>query len=343
MKLISRRSAIAAFGAISLAGCSTIAKTRKLVPEGTATSSLDVFSDGLFDLIDESAQLETLSTGYQWAEGPTWDAKRQQLYFTDVPQNKAFVWSESRGTEVFLDPSGITSDQATGFREPGANGLLMTPDGRLLLCNHGTRSVQTMDIDSRQRTALASTYDGQRFNSPNDLVRALDGTIYFTDPPYGLEGLNNSPLKDMRINGVYRLRDDIVDRLIDDMTFPNGIGLTPDEKSLLISQSDPDAPIIRKLDLETGKSETWFDAAPFMTDGPGLPDGMAVAESGHVFATGPGGVLIIAPDGEPLGRINPGRACANCAFGEDGRTLFLTAQDSLMRIRTNSQGLGFGS
>ena len=239
-----------------------------------------------------------------------------------------------------MDPSGVAARQAVGFREPGTNGLLMGRDGRLLICNHGKRAVQAMDIDSRERASLISSYKGKKFNSPNDLVEASNGDIYFTDPPYGLADLNKSPLKEMAYNGVYRLsKDGSITLLLDDMSFPNGIALSVDEQYLFVSQSDADGPVIRRIGLNGNRSdEIWFDAKPYMSDGPGLPDGMVMASSGHLFATGPGGVWILEPSGEPLGRINPGRAVANCAFGEDGFTLFLTAHDRLVRARVKVRG-----
>ena len=301
---------------------------------------VDVFDAALHDIIDVDQSFEVLGTGYGWLEGPAWDRVRNRLYFSDVPGNQAYIWSEGAGIESFLNPSGIARESAAGFREPGTNGLLMGKNGKLLLCNHGKRAVEEMDIDTLQRSSLVSSYHGKHFNSPNDLIEAANGDIYFTDPPYGLAELNNSPLKEMTANGVYRLaKSGQVTRLLDDMTFPNGIALSLDEKFLFISQSDPDAPVIRRIGLHGNtEDEIWFDAKPYMSDGPGLPDGMALAASGHLFATGPGGVWVFNPSGKPLGRINPGRAVANCAFGEDGRTLFLTAHDRLIRARSKVRG-----
>jgi len=293
-------------------------------------------------LIRPGTDARIIGTGYQWAEGPAWDRQRHCLYFTDVPANRAYRWRPGHEVEVWLDPSGIPVDQAEGFREPGANGLWMREDGNLLACVHGSRALEILDPDSLSRTRLVSEFQGQRFNSPNDLVEAADGSIYFTDPPYGLEGLDASPLKEMVVNGVYRRAPDgRVERLISDMSFPNGIALSPDERCLYVAQSDPQSPVIRCLDLDPDghvvSDQRFYDASGL--DGPGLPDGMAVDDRGHVFATGPGGVLVLAPDGTLLGRVLTGRGTANCAFGEDGRTLFLTAQDRLLRLETLSRGV----
>ena len=304
---------------------------------------IETFDNRMLDIIDPAQSLDVLSSGYGWSEGPVWDKARGQLYFTDVPGNTAYVWSSGTGTEVFLEPSGASVGHGEGFREPGANGLLMGQDGRLLICNHGKRVVEAMDITTGDRVTLVESYDGKAFNSPNDLIQASNGDIFFTDPPYGLEGLNESPLKEMPVNGVYKLAPDgNVVRLLDDMTFPNGIALSQDEAWLYVSQSDPDAPLIRRISLKgTFTDEAWFDAAPYIADGPGLPDGLAVTTNGLVFATGPGGVFVLTQEGEALGRINLGRASANCTFGEDGQSLFIAAHDRLMRVRTKVKGLGW--
>lgn len=334
---LSRRSFLFASAGATLSGCISLPRGAEKVDRAT----VEIFSPNLEALVSPKATLETLGTGYQWAEGPVWDPYRKALYFTDVPQNKAYMWRAGEDVSVFLDPSGST--EAIGQNQAGANGLLIGRDRRLILCNHGDRSVQSMDIETKARQTLASAYQGKRFNSPNDVIETRTGILYFTDPPYGLHGLNQSPLKEMEQNGVYRISaNQTVTRLIDDMTYPNGIVLSPDQKYLYISQSDPDFPNIRRFNLLSGKDEgVWFDMKKYIPDGPGLPDGMAVTTDGHIFATGPGGVFILTQEGEALGRIHPGRACANCTFGEDGRTLFLTAQDRLMRIRLKVRGLNW--
>ena len=336
--MISRREVLIGGVAMSVLGACAAR------PERAEAPIIDVFDPALGEVIDTGQTFETLGEGYQWSEGPAWDKTRQQLYFTDVPQNKAFVWKEGAGINVFLDPSGIPQEATAGFREPGANGLLIARDGRLLVCNHGRRALEALDMKTGARETLAATYHGEPFNSPNDVIQASDGTIYFTDPPYGLEGMNASPMKRQDANGVYRLSvSGEVTRLVDDMSFPNGIALSGEEDYLLISQSDPDAALIRRVGLrDTSIDHVWFDASTYMDGKPGLPDGMAVAETGHVFATGPGGVFVLTASGEALGRINLASAAANCAFGEDGRTLFITAHDRLLRLRTKVRGVGWG-
>ena len=346
---VTRRSVLSgalAFGAAGVAtGC--MRGSASPIPLPDTGVSFESFSAGFDAVVDTAAQPRLLSDGHWWAEGPAWDRQRQRLYFTDVPRNRAYVWSQSEGAGLFLSPSGVEAEKAQGMREPGANGLMLSHSGELLICNHGERAVEARNFTTGARRTLASAFNGKLFNSPNDLVEARDGAIYFTDPPYGLSGLNDSPLKQLAHNGVYRLAPDgSVSLLVEDMTFPNGVVLSPDETSLYVSQSDPKAPLIRRFSLSgddrsmIGEGEIWFDAQPFMHDVGGLPDGMAVSVDGHIMLAGPNGVLVIDRDGACLGRIATGRASANCAFGEDGRTLFITAKDRLLAVRTKIAGLG---
>lgn len=334
----SRREVLLGSGSVMLAGFAACDSAQ-------APPVVEILDPAGETLFDASAGLEELASGFVWSEGPSWDRARACLYFTDVPSNKAFRWSQGAGLEVFLDPSGVDPARAEGMREAGANGLWYGEDGALYLCNHGERAVQRLNLDDLSRETLVQQYQGQRFNSPNDLIRAADGTVFFTDPPYGLEGLDDSPLKEMEANGVYRLSTDgTCTRLFEALTFPNGIALSPDEDWLYVAQSDPDAPHIFRAPMAdgspTGPLELWFDASAYLAAGdPGLPDGMAVDAEGHVFATGPGGVFVLAADGTLLARVLTGRATANCTFGgPDGRTLFMTAHDRLVSLTTRTKG-----
>ena len=334
----SRRDFLVTAGAsLGLAAC---ARTNPTQP-----AAVEILDPAAETLIGQGAQLETLAEGFTWAEGPTWDRTRDCLYFTDVPENQAFRWSPEAGLEVFLDPSGAAPENIAGLREPGANGLWYGADDQLYVCNHGTRSIERLNLDDLSRVTLIDRFEAQRFNSPNDLVVARDGRIYFTDPPYGLEGLDASPLKELAWNGVYCLEPDgQCYRLTDAMSFPNGVALSPDETWLYVAQSDPDAPILRRFALQDGRvsgsGDVIFDGTAYLAAGdPGLPDGMAVTLSGHVLMTGPGGVFLLAPDGRALARIRTGSATANCAFGGDGHDLYITAQDRLLRIRLAVRGL----
>ena len=337
---VSRRAVLAGGSSAFLAGCANLRSS--VEARENPLISFEPFEPQFASVVDIKSSPRLLGEGYRWAEGPAWDKARQALYFTDVPANTAYRWSSAAGTEIFLHPSGGQAS-VEGFREPGANGLLVDRTGRLILCNHGERSLESLDVTTRKRRTLASTFEGKRFSSPNDVIEAANGTLYFTDPPYGLEGLDASPLKEMEVNGVYRLLPDgDLSRIASDLTFPNGVSLSPDGSRLFISQSDPADPRLFRLDLEKGeKPEPWFDAGPYMDGYPGLPDGMAMAADGHLFLAGPGGVLVLDADANCLGRIGTGRATANCTFGEDGRTLFITAQDRLLAVRTKVVGLGY--
>lgn len=302
----------------------------------------------LDELIDQNAELEVLADGFDWSEGPIWIRDGEFLVFNDIPSNKAYRWSEQGGLEIYLHPAGYTGEKPRGG-EKGANGLALDLEGRLLLCQHGDRRVARMDAptsDPQPKFAtLASHYQGKRLNSPNDLVVHSSGAIYFTDPPYGLPGNTNDPAKELDFQGVYRISPEgELALLTKELSRPNGIALSPDESKLYVANSDGRRPIWMVYDLtrdgmiESGR--VFFDAAELAKSRPGGQDGMAVDEHGNLFATGPGGVVILSPDGKHLGTILAG-VTANCTFGDDGRTLYLTSDDKLQRIRLRSKGLGW--
>lgn len=298
-------------------------------------------------LIDPESPVEELADGFIWTEGPVWMAERNALFFSDVPANRMYRWTERDGVTLYLAPSGYEGADSSGFREPGSNGLVRGPGETILMADQGNRCIASLNLDSRRKTALASSYAGKKFNSPNDLVQASNGAIYFTDPPYGLEGLNRSPLKEMPFNGVFRLDPDGTVTLLErGLSFPNGIVLSPDERTIYVSNSDPTRAIIMAYALGGDGSlatrRIFKDFTPLVgSRKPGLPDGMAIDAAGNLFATGPGGVSILAPDGSLLGAISTGGAIANCAFGNDGRTLYLAADNRIARIRTKTTGLDF--
>jgi gluconolactonase len=295
-------------------------------------------------LVPRDAVIELLAEGFRWSEGPVWDRARSRLLFSDVPNNVVHAWSEKDGLSSFLKPSGYTGPEGGGGREPGANGLAFDAQGRLVLCQHGDRRLSRLE-DGRFVT-LADRFEGKRLNSPNDLVLAADGSIYFTDPPYGLTKTFDDPGREIGWNGVYRLGPDgRVSALVKDLRAPNGIGLSPDGRTLYVGQSDGDRPVVMAYDLAPGgtvsNGRVFFDTTPLRTNGPGAPDGMKVDRDGNVFTTGPGGVLVLTPKGEYLGTILTGIPTANLAFGDDGSTLYITANDKLCRVRTTTKGLGF--
>jgi gluconolactonase len=273
-----------------------------------------------------------------------WIADGAYLLFNDVPQNRIHRWSQADGVSVFLSPSGYDGPDDPAFREPGSNGLIAGPPGSILMADHGNRAIARVDLATRAKTLLATRYQGRRFNSPNDLVEASNGAIFFTDPPYGLKDMDRSPLKQQPHNGVYRLDPDGTVTLLEDgLTFPNGVALSPDQRTLYVAVSDPQHAVIMAYDLgpagEISGGRVFHDFTALVgSPAPGLPDGMAVDVEGHLFATGPGGVHVLTPGGQALGRIDTGTAAANCKFGEDGRTLFITSGPFLARLRTRTRG-----
>ena len=286
-------------------------------------------------IIPPNAEVETLCTGHDWAEGPVWDQEGQRLLFSDVPRNTIYQWKEGmEQAEVWMKPSGFTGI-AKNRREPGSNGLAFDSAGRLVFCEHGDRRVSILTRQGGKRT-LADSYQGKRFNSPNDLTIAKNGDIYFTDPPYGLPRKDQKAFQELPYCGVFRLTPEGKVTLLDQsLERPNGIALSPDETILYVNNSHGPRPVITAFPikpdhtLDTGR--VFFDMKGL--DGPGSPDGLKVAPQGNVFTTGPDGLLIINPEGKLIGRIRCGRATANVAFGDDGRCLFLTSKDRLLRIQ----------
>ena len=312
-------------------------------PKDSSFGSIERKDARLDKLIPRGAVIEKLADGFKWSEGPVWDRCNGFLLFSDVPQNTVLRWKEGGKPTVFLKPSGYTGATPRGG-QPGSNGLTRDLRGRLILCQHGDRRVARLETDGKTLVSLADHYQGKRFNSPNDAVVKQNGDIYFTDPPYGLLGMNDDKSKELPYNGVYRIaRDGIVTLLTKELTFPNGIAFAPDEQTLYVANSDPDKAIWMaypvKEDGTIGPGRVFSDVTPLAKAGKkGLPDGMKVDEAGNLFATGPGGVLVFAPDGAHLGTIETGQATANCAWGDDGSTLYITADMYLARIRLTTKG-----
>jgi len=298
--------------------------------------------DAAFDqLVAPAAKIEVLGQGFTWTEGPVWIRDGGYLLFSDIPRNSVFKWKAGEGVSLFLNPAGYTGNTFYG-REPGSNGLLVDSQGRLVLCEHGDRRIAVLTKEGGKQT-LVDSYQGKRLNSPNDAVYKSNGDLYFTDPPYGLPKGFDDPRRELDFCGVYRLTPKgEVTLLTSAMSRPNGIAFSPDEKTLYVAQSDPAAAIWNafpvKDDGTLGKSRILYDATSWVGKRPGLPDGMKVDTDGHLWATGPGGVLVLTSEGKLLGRLNTGQATSNCRFGEDGKTLFITADAYLCRVRTLATG-----
>jgi len=306
--------------------------------------------DAEFDkLVPKGAKIEVLGGGFAWSEGPVWvpDEKSKgggYLLFSDIPNNCINRWREGEGVTSFLKRSGYTGKQKFTGPEPGTNGLTLDAQGRLVMCCHGDRCVRRLEKDGT-RTTLVAKYNGKRLNSPNDLIFHSSGDLYFTDPPYGLPKRFDDPARELAFCGVYRLSPGgKLTLLTKEMDRPNGIAFSPDERTLYVAQSYPQAPIWKAFpvndDGTLGKGELFFDATQWTKKGPGLPDGMAVDEHGNVWGTAAGGIMVVSPQGKLLGRIVTGEKTANCTFGgPDGKTLFITADMYLCRVPTNVRGL----
>lgn len=308
----------------------TLGKVERLAPE------LDA-------LLAPDARIEKLAEGFDWAEGPVWLKDRKAVVFSDVPQNVVYWWSEKTGLREYLRPSGYTWKTVRGG-EMGSNGLTTDAAGQLVLCQHGDRRVAR--LNGTQFETLAEFHSGRRFNSPNDLCFDRHGNLYFTDPPYGLEKGAADPKRELAFCGVYLRRPNgEVELVVRDIAAPNGIALSPDQKTLYVAQSDGRMPVIMAFPvkddgtLEAGR--IFFNTSHLMTGNKGVPDGLKVDQRGNLWATGPGGVLILSPEGKHLGTINTGEATANCGWGDDGSTLYITADMYLCRIRTLTKGTGF--
>ncbi|MFC3120674.1 SMP-30/gluconolactonase/LRE family protein [Agaribacter flavus] len=289
-------------------------------------------------ILSADAKLVKLAEGFKWTEGPLWvDKDGGYLLFSDIPNNQVLKYSDQAGLSVYLEPSGATGIAPHDSKQ-GSNGLLLNNEGQLVLLQQGDRRVAVMDAPLHSPVpkfiTLAGEFDGKRFNSPNDAVYHKNGDLYFTDPTYGLTGGAESPHRELDVMGIYAVSPDGSVRLIDDsIKFPNGIGLSPDNRKLYVGVSDNEMPRWYAFDLDksgnASNKQVIYDAFEYKKKSgqPGYPDGMAVSSKGIIFGTGPGGVWVFSPEGKLLARIQTGKATANCALSADEKTLFLTAHD----------------
>ena len=301
--------------------------------------SIEILSPKMSALVDVDAGIEVLATGFQWAEGPVWVPELNGILFTDVPNNRAYLWTEKDGLQLFLNPSGMTNHAPHSTNE-GANGLTLDSAGNLILCQHGNRAVSKLkswSFDSPDYEVLVDHYQGKWLNSPNDLDYNKDGVLFFTDPPYGLKDQDQDSIKELNFNGIYKWSSVNGIELLDkSLLRPNGIALSEDEKIVYVGNSDSRNSIIVAYDLvDNGlkNRRVFFDGNEMMKKRNGLFDGLKVHSSGVVFATGPGGVLVIDKDGFHLGTIMPGKKTANCGFDLKEEYLYLTSTDVLARVK----------
>ena len=293
-------------------------------------------------VISTEAVIEQIGEGLVWSEGPLWLPSKRWLLCSDVKENKIHKWTEQEGLSVFLEPSGFTGT-TTDSREKGSNGLTLDAEGNLVLCQHGDRRVVrytgSFEEPSPSFTTLASQYKGQRFNSPNDLIYDSKGNLYFTDPPFGLsEAMMDDPKKELPFQGIYKYSPQGVLTLVSKiMSRPNGLALSPDEKTLYVSNADVEQAIWMTFpvleDGLLGEGTIFHDATHLIGKEVGVPDGVKVDAQGNIFTAGPGGLWIFSPDGTVLGKIKPDAWVSNCNFDETGKVLFITADDYLLRVK----------
>ena len=299
--------------------------------------SVERLSPEIDNLIEKSAKIEILADGFEWSEGPVWSSQLNSVLFSDVPENVIYSWNEDKGLGTFTRPIGY-SGKVPNLKKAGTNGLTIDADGNLIICMHGDRKITRLEkLNINRKVTLVNSFDGNLLNSPNDLVYDSKGNLYFTDPPYGLLEGDNDKLKEIEFNGVYKVSPNgDIEVLVKNLTRPNGISISNDEKILYVANSDKNNPVIMQYDLseEGAKNPSiFFDGRELTKKDIGLFDGLKVHPTGNVFATGPGGVLVIKENGDHIGTIRTEVRTANCAFDENFQYLYMTSDMFLTRIK----------
>jgi gluconolactonase len=328
------RPTLALTVAVLLAGCSSApTPAPEPAPAPKGVGNIVRLDPALDAIIPKDAIIEKIGGGFQFTEGPLWRPALGELWFSDVtgnvvrsitPDGKVKVLIEKAGGDVNAPPGSFI----------GPNAMVAYKDNTVLLCQHTNRRIVQLDKDLKQ-TVFLDKFEGRKFNSPNDLVFRSDGTLYFTDPPYGLLKQDDDPAKELKFNGVFRFKDGKLTAIIKDLSRPNGIALSPDEKTLYVDNSDEKKRIWMRYDVNADGSvsngKLFFDATadPAM----GLPDGMKVDSQGNIYSSGPGGTWVFSPDGKHIGTINPGESPANCGWGDDGKSLYITATTGVYRVK----------
>ena len=350
MKFINRPcyNLLIASACISMIACQDKSKKPTVELGSNPGVTIEIFDEAASKLVSKNATIEVISTGYTWSEGPVWIPSQQFLIFSDVPKNINYQWKPGAGTKEYLNPSGYMGKTPRGKgAEDGSNGLTLDREGNLLLCQSGDRKVARMkssvDNPKTEYSTITDNYNGKKYNSPNDLIVDSKSNIYFTDPIYGLPEKEKDPTRELTFEGVYRVSPNgNVELLIDSIERPNGIALSPDEKTLYIASSDAIQPAWFAYQLnDSGKVVSGgkiLDAVPIRekADVKQGPDGMKIDQYGNIFSSGPDGINIITPQGKRIGLIKiPGRSVANCAFNEKKDVLYITAADIILKVVLN--------
>ena len=309
-----------------------------LLSQEVTNSDITVFDESVLSIINKNAKIEILADSFIVAEGPLWDSSENRLIFTDVRQNKIFTWDENNGVREYISPSGSTG-YAPSFSDGGigANGLAFDENGNIILCQHGDRRlafIPNIQNKNPKFTTIVDNFEGKRFNSPNDLTISKSGDIYFTDPPYGFKNFSDK-YREINFNGVYKYsKDGEVFLISSNMSRPNGIALSLDEKYIYVNNSDPqNDPKILRFKTSNFEEKLFFDGTELSEKYPGGFDGLKVHSSGNIFTTGPNGVLIISPTGKLLAMINYGKKITNCNFDNKEEYLYVTGFDDISRIK----------
>lgn len=358
MKQISLRtllamSVVAVLCSVVLGGVSAAVQSSQDNSIANIPLKLDRLDASIDHIVPAGAKLERVATGFTWTEGPVW--VQGKLYFAEIPSNSIRVWTPGKGIEMFLQPSGYKGSTSYGGPESGSNGMTLDAQGRLTVAGHAQRDVYRLESLSpkAQQTVLADQYKGKKLNSPNDVVYKSDGSLYFTDPPYGLRTQSDKdPEKEQTVNGVYRIPHALAQKpgaapardqlqlLVSDLTRPNGIAFSPDEKYLYVDNSQPKKYWMRYTvgaDGTVNNPKLLLDVTP--DNRPGVPDGMKVDMEGNIYSAGPGGIWIISPEGKALGTIVvPGRTSNVAWAGPDRKTLYITGSEGIFRVHLNIAG-----
>jgi gluconolactonase len=294
-------------------------------------------------LVPQGAKVEKLAGGFQFTEGPVWSPDGY-LLFSDPNANAIYRWNPDGQVTIFRTKSGYTGLDIGEYGQPGSNGLAFDPEGRLTICEHGNRRITRLEKNG-VITVLADRYEGKRLNSPNDLVYRSDGALFFSDPPFGLPKFHDDPRRELPFTGVFALVKGTLKCVSTDLSGPNGLAFSPDEKHLYVTNWDERKKVVMRYDAladgSLSRGTVFFDmgAAPQAE----ALDGVKVDRQGNLYVSGPGGLWVLSPEAKHLGTIRTPELPANFAWGDDKRTLYLTARTGLYRLRLNVPGAGIAN
>lgn len=334
MRMRSAQMFAGVVGAVLAAGAIAQGPPPQAPPEKVTTPSIMRMDPTLDAIIAPGAQLEKVADGFVFTEGPMW--RDGHLWFSDVVGNKMYSMTPDGKYTVLIDHSGGLESYPAG-QSKGSNGMVTTKDGRVLMTQHGIRRIAQLDAALKQTTFL-DNFEGKKFNSPNDLVYAPDGSLWFTDPPYGLTGQDRDPAKEAPFNGVYRYANGKLTAVIKDLRRPNGIGFTKDGKTLYVSNSGPLMYVEKYSVLPDGTVSQGTIFIDYPMRGGDVPDGLKLDSADNLWTTGPGGIRIISPAGKVLGQIKLPETAANLAWADGGKTLYITDSTSIYRLKVATPG-----